>query len=439
MGAVLGLEHERLSDLGVEHALETGDHIGLGHPADAAEFTVGGGSLVGGERSGEVREVATLLEDGHQAVSSMGGVLVLKQDMLDERGVRKHLAVHHAGGVEGVAVVDDLGHGGAAEDLVVQLSVDCAQLSGLVPVVVQAAVGILEQEGTHVVRGGELVVGLGNRIAGGSDVGLGRNDLIHNVFDIAVGVLLEEILVGLVVGADLVGRHVHGAVLGGHRVVHHDVVHICGRVAVLEGLGELQGVVHSAGGEQGAVFGVELLVVDRVLDVVPVGAELAALVAVDILDEGLQAVGGEGAGLIHEHRVLLDDRGDILAAHQGQHLVLADGQAGILGILDEHVLVQELLPRGVADLLLGLLVADGPGEELVDGRVTVDVGLEVRVGHPLACNLADVVFGRHRVECRLQRVRVNDKGKEGQRDDNRDQQAKLNAYFFKYRHSYVIL
>ena len=147
---------------------------------------------------------------------------------------------------------------------------------------------------------------------------------------------------------------------------------------------------------------------DHVLEVVPVGAQLAALVAVDILDERLQAVGGEGAGLVREDLVLRDGRGDVLAAHQGHHLVLADGQAGVLGILDKHVLVQELLPCGVADLLLGLLVADGAGEELVDGRVTVDVGLEVRVGHFLACNLADVILGRHRIECRLQGVGVDD-------------------------------
>ena len=66
-------------------------------------------------------------------------------------------------------------------------------------------------------------------------------------------------------------------------------------------------------------------------------------------------------------------------AHQGKHLVFADGDARLLGVLDKHVFVEKLLPGGVADLLLGLLVTAG-AEELVDGRVTVDVRLEIRIG-----------------------------------------------------------
>ena len=406
VGAVLGIEHERLAHLRLEDAFETRNHVVLGHPADAAELAVRDGSLVRGIDGGQVGEVATFLDHGHEAVRGAGGVRILEKDVLDERGVGQHLAVQHAGGIEGVAIVHDLRDGGAAEDLVVQLGVDGAQLAGLVPVVVQAAVGVLEQEGAHVVRRGELVVSLGDGFAGGGDVGIGGNDLIDDVLDLAVGVLLEERLVGLVVGTDLVGSDGHGAVLG-HGVVHHEVVHVGGRVAFLDGLGKLKGVVLAAGGEQGAVFGVELLVVHRVLEVVPIGAQLAALVAVNLLDEGLQALCGEGAGLIHEDGVLLDDGGNIVAAHQGHHLVLADGQAGFLGVLDKHVFVQKLLPGRVADLLLGLLGAGGAGEELVDGRVTVDVSLEVRVGHSLACNLADIELGRHRIECRLQRAGID--------------------------------
>ena len=241
---------------------------------------------------------------------------------------------------------------------------------------------------------------------------------------------------GLVVGADLVGGHGDGAV-GDHRIIDHEIIHVSRGIAFLDRLGDLQRVVHAAGVEQGAVLRIVLLVVDRVLDVVPVGAELAAAVGVDALDEGPQAVGGEVAGLVHEDGILRQGGGDVLPAHQGHHFVLTHGDAGVLRVLDKHVSVKKLLPGGVADLLLGLLVA-ACAEQFVDGRVTVDVGLEIRIGNVLACDLADVILGRHRIECRLQRAGVDDEGKEGQRDDDGNHEAEFNAYFFKYRHCYVV-
>ena len=356
--------------------------------------------------------------------------------MLDEGGIRDHAAVHLAGSVEGVAGGHDRGDLGAAEDLVVDLAVDGAEFAVLVPVGAERLVGILGQEGAHVVGGGELLVEDRHLLARGGDVSSGRDHFVHDVLDLAVGALLEELLVLLVVVADLGGAHGDGAV-GDHRVEREDIVHVGRGVAFLDRLGELQGIVHAAGVEQRTVLGVELLVVDGVLDIVPVGAQAAALVAVDLRDEGLEPVGGEVARLVHEQGVLGDGRGDVFAAHQGDHLILADGDARSPGVLDKHVLVKEFLPGGVADLLLGLLVADGAGHQFVDGRVAVDVRLEIRVGNVLACNLSDVVFGRHRVECRLERARVDNERQKGQRDDDRDHEAKLNAYFFKYRHDYL--
>ena len=190
----------------------------------------------------------------------------------------------------------------------------------------------------------------------------------------------------------------------------HYVFDVGDNVVLGEGPLHLDRVNHVALCEQRTVLVVELLGVDRVLEVVPVGAVYAGLVQVDALDKVDQVVLGEGAGLVEEDLVLGQQRRDVLAGGEIYHLVLADGNAGRGRVLDEHMLVQQALPGRIADLLVGLLVlGGGAGQEFVDLGVPVDLLLEVRIRNAFAGDLAYVIFLGSGLESRLQRTGIDNK------------------------------
>ena len=331
--------------------------------------------------------------------------------MLHVHGVGDVGGIHHADGVEGVVGIGVDGRRGAvagAEHVVVHLTVDAVKLAGLVPVVAELAVGVAKQEGLHVGGGAELVVHGGHFLIGGCDVVGRRSDLEHYVLDVAVGLLLVEVLVVLVVLLYLALAHHDGAVVL-ERIVYGDVVHVGSGVVLGQLVGLLKGVQVCGRGEEGAVLGIVLLGADGGLDVVPEGLQTAGLVAGNlVLHE------------VHEHlRVVsvgtaehLGDHGRRIAAGGEVHkLCAADGDACILCVLHEEELVDEALPGGVADLLLLLLtVSAAAGGDLVYGGETFDLFLVVGVAHCAAGYLADVIFAGHALHCALESTRVDDKG-----------------------------
>ena len=194
VGAILGLENHGLIHRCGDNTLESGDHIGLGHPADVSKFTVSRGVLVYGEFRHEGGETSAPANDSQKAVCKLAGIGALKQDVLYICGIRHGLAVHHADCIEGVAIRDDGRNLAlAAEHEIVNLAVDAVQFAGLVPVVVQLTVRVLEKKCLHVLGASELGVRLGELLIGGSDILGGRNNLEYHIFDIAAGLLLEEL------------------------------------------------------------------------------------------------------------------------------------------------------------------------------------------------------------------------------------------------------
>ena len=437
MGTVLGVNHIGFTYLCGDDALEAGDHVGLGHPADVAEFTVGLGTLVGRELGCEGREVATLPDNAHEAVSD-GLLIGAEKDVPHVYGVGNRSGIENPYGIEDIVVVlDDGGNTGApaAKHEVVDLGIDGVELAGLVPVVAELALGVLQEEGLHVVGGGELVVDLGDFLVGESDVVLGRGNLEHYVFDVPVGPLLVEIGVGLVVCLDFGGGDHDGAVLH-ERIAHGDIVDVGGGVVHGNGLGLLKRVLIGRSGEEVAVLGIVLLAVDSVLQIVPVGLETAGLVLRDgVLDEVHNGLRVETLGAGER---LEDNRGRIVAGGEVEHFGLADGDACILSVLDEHVLVYQALPGGVADLLeLLLVVCGGAADDFVDVGETLHILGVVGIAYSPACDLANVIFAGHSLQGGLQCARVYNKRQKGQRDDDRNRKAELNTDFFKYRHNIV--
>ena len=288
VGSVNGVQHERLADGSLDDGLETGDHIGLGHPADGSEFTVCSGGLVGGIESDEVGEAGVLLRsDLHEAVGQMGGVVTGEKDMLHECGIRNHRGIHHLDGIEGVAGGVDRGCAllsGECER--VDVGVDGTELSLLVPVGGKRTVGILEEEVLHVVRSGELLVDLGHLVCYGCNVISRRDDLEHHVLKVAAGVLTEEILMGIIIILYLVVGNDDGGIDGVHERDHNEV-NVGGLVVLGDGAAEHQRVLVGAGVEESAVLLVELLGIDGVLKIVPV--KLVVVVGVQEPGRGLRA------------------------------------------------------------------------------------------------------------------------------------------------------
>ena len=359
--------------------------------------------------------------------------------MLHVHGIGNHGAVHGANAAEHVAaLVNGRCTLGAAEHEVGDVGRQVAgQLVLLVPVLAVGALRVPEKERLHVGGGGELAYHCLHVVAGLLDVGLGRNDLINHILDIAARGLIVILLVCVVVCLDLGVGHLDRAVAVVER--NHHVVNLgrgvgLGYQTVGHDLGEIRGV-----GEHCAVLVVELLRHHSVLEIVPVHLQTTRLVGGDIvLHEVAEKVGGISTGLIGERGILGKHRGDAVAGGKVNDLVGTDADTSSLCVLDEHIPVKIVLPCSVADLQLALLVLGGrAGGYLMDGGELVHVLLEIGVGYTLAGNLADVVLGRHRVQSRLQGVWIDDKRQEGQGDDNGYRQTEFYANFLKNRHCVI--
>ena len=396
MGAILGLEHHGLVHRSGDHAFESGDHVGLGQPSDIAELAVGGGILVDGEFSCESREVSSLAKDLYKAVCGCAGLGALKQDVLNIGGVCNGLGVHYTNCIESVSVCDNRRNSAlAAKYEVVDFLVDAGKLAGLVPVVVKLAVGILEKEGFHILCICKLGISFSKLVVCGSNILGRRNNLEHDILDVAAGGLLKEILMLLVELLDLGRGHFDGAV--GHEGVGNiDIVHVCSGVVLGHVQTFLKSILVGAGVEERAILGIILLSIEGALEIVPVKLETAAFVGRDLGDEVADAVRGEIAVLVHEGGVVGNNGGRVCTGGQIGKFRLADSDARGLGILDEQILVHKFLPCGVADLLLGLLVLyAGAGDYFVDLGISLHILKVIGIGNRLAVDDTYVILARH--------------------------------------------
>ena len=108
-----------------------------------------------------------------------------------------------------------------------------------------------------------------------------------------------------------------------------------------------------------------------------------------------------------------------LAVHQVGHLGLTHGDARGLRVLEEKVLVDELLPDGVAELLLLLLAGGrGAGHQFVDPGKLVGLGLEVGIADGLAGDLAHVILRRDGLDRLDDLARIDDEEEEREGDQN---------------------
>ena len=388
MGTVLGLQDIRLTNLSGDHGLHALDHIGLGHPAQVTHLATVGRTLIGGVKGSQVGEGLLLaLEDSHQAVGHVVGVRTLEEDMADVDGIGNVLGVHYLGQVEGVAGSDDIGSRSVAfPDIALDGRSDAGELALLVPVLGIRALGaVLHQEVLHVVGSDELIVQGGDGSPGSLDVFGGRNDLEHDILDIAAGLLAEEFLVIVVEVTDFaVGNRDGGILLEAER--HHDEVHVGGIVVLSDIAAEHQWIDGIAGNEQRSIFVKILLIVDGVLQVIPIQADV--LVRLGSLGEIGDLGRGELAILIEEHLILRNQRGS--AGKQALHFFLANVQAGGLCLLNEEEAVDQVLPGGVTDLLLGIGVAVA-GSQVIDRRETADLLLEIGIGDGISVDFADII------------------------------------------------
>ena len=97
--------------------------------------------------------------------------------------------------------------------------------------------------------------------------------------------------------------------------------------------------------------------------------------------------------------------------------------------------VHKLLPSGVADLLLSLLVLGaGSGDDLVDLGVPVHIVEEIHIGNCLSVHYTHVIFAGHGMQSGLKGGRVYNEREKGQCDDDGYRKPELNANFLKNRH-----
>ena len=102
----------------------------------------------------------------------MAGIRTLKQDVTYVHGIGNIGLIDDTGGIEGVAG----GHDGGNARVVlghesVDVGVDGTEFPALEPELAPLVVGVALQEGTEVVRGGELVVQGGEFLVLGGDIG----------------------------------------------------------------------------------------------------------------------------------------------------------------------------------------------------------------------------------------------------------------------------
>ena len=181
-----------------------------------------------------------------------------------------------------------------------------------------------------------------------------------------------------------VGNRDGGILLEAER--HHDEVHIGGIVVLSDIAAEHQRIDGIAGNEQRSIFVKILLIVDGVLQVIPIQADV--LVRLGSLGEIGDLGRGELAILIEEHLILRNQRGS--AGKQALHFFLANVQAGGLCLLNEEEAVDQVLPGGVTDLLLGIGVAVA-GSQVIDRRETADLLLEIGIGDGISVDFADII------------------------------------------------
>ena len=174
---------------------------------------------------------------------------------------------------------------------------------------------------------------------------------------------------------------------------HHEL-YIHGIVVLGDGLVEHQRRYGIALGEERAVLGEELLVVDRTLEIVPVKSEIAALVGIKILHELDEIRLGEISSLVHERRILGNERRKHVALCEIQHLGLPYLETCFTGLFNKEILVDEILPCGISDLDLLLAALDRrAGHKFIDSGELLHILLEVVVRHGLAVDFSNIVFG----------------------------------------------
>ena len=177
---------------------------------------------------------------------------------------------------------------------------------------------------------------------------------------------------------------------------HIDISDIGGGVVKLDILVLLKRILIGAGVEQGTILGIVLLGVEGVLKIVPVELEAPGLIGCNLVHEITHAVCGEAAVLVHEGGVAGDEGRRIGSGGEVHEFSLADGDARGLGVLDEQILVHKLLPGGVADLLLGLLVLHaGAGDDFVDLGVPFNILEIVGIANCLTVDKPDIVLAGH--------------------------------------------
>ena len=171
---VLGVQDEGLVGLGGEHALKSGDAVGLGETADVTKLATVGRTLVNRIDGCQSCEIAALGHDLAEAVGHLVGVGTLKQDVLYIYGLGKIGAAHNLDCTEHVAAL--------VQRRNALLSAECEicnvgrEVAGKlvlgVPALGICALGVAEKECLHVVGGGKLCHTGVDIFTGGIDVGL---------------------------------------------------------------------------------------------------------------------------------------------------------------------------------------------------------------------------------------------------------------------------
>ncbi len=359
MRTILGIHNVRLADSSSEHGLEARDHGVLGHPAQVALLAVIGVAFVGGILHGQDGKVV-LVHHGKQAVCGLTGIGALQHDVTHIHGIRHIGQFHDTGGEEGGTGLVYRGNTGIVlchEG--VYITVYGAKIATLVPAVRPLAVAVALQESTHVVRRSEFVVQGDEFIVLGSYV-FGRGlHFIHNILDVAGGLLAEVFLVGVVELLDVGLGHHHGRILREVGVGGHDKAHLSGGIVLCNGAAAFHGVHIGSGVEKAHILLVEAVAANGVLQVVAKQDTAAGFVLLDILHEVAYGGSGERTVLVVEDTHAAEHRGNIVTHKHVDLLLLAHADTGILDGGDDQVAVYQVVPGHVAGLALGLLAGSG--------------------------------------------------------------------------------
>ena len=128
-------------------------------------------------------------------------------------------------------------------------------------------------------------------------------------------------------------------------------------------------------------------------EVVPVSGKSTGIVLRDTIHEVLKGCLRKSSILVKERRVLGYNRRNHVSCHKRLHLFFSDLDSSLIGFLGEEIPVDEVLPGGVTDLLLLLLVLGGSsGYHLIDSGEIFYVLLKIDIGNGLTVDLTDIVL-----------------------------------------------